>query len=184
MRPEWRARLLNEIAGLPVPARDGRTGRMPDVRRRALVLSPSLALAAAMGFMLLGAGMVYFLLRTHGMPSATVTQVAVQSPEAAGHVRDSAIDASLVTVRFVLVAPDAQRVALVGDFNQWNAGAAPMRKARDGQQWIIEVGLRPGRHAYAFVVDDNVVADPTAPSAVGDDFGVRSSVVLVSESGR
>ena len=183
-RPEWRARLLAEIAALPAPARAERAARLPDVRRRALMLSPSLALAAAMGFMMLGAGTVYLLLRERATPSASFSATADATTLPGTGVSDTAMGAPLVTVRFMLVAPEARRVALVGDFNQWNAGATPMRKARDGQRWIIEVGLRPGRHAYAFVVDDDVVADPAAPSAVGEDFGVRSSVVLVSESGR
>jgi hypothetical protein len=48
--------------------------------------------------------------------------------------------------------------------------------------WTVEVPLAPGRHRYAFVVDDETwLPDPTAPRAPGADFGAPSSVVTVAE---
>lgn len=88
-------------------------------------------------------------------------------------------DVAAPVVRFVLVAPGAARVSLVGDFNAWNARATPMRTSDDGRTWLVALPLAPGRHVYAFVVDGDVVADPAAPRTAGDDFGVPSSVVLV-----
>jgi len=84
------------------------------------------------------------------------------------------------TVRFVFVAPYASNVALVGDFNGWNPSKMPMRRSADGRAWLIDVPLAPGRHVYSFVVDGDLAADPAAPRAGDDDFGVPSSVVLVS----
>jgi hypothetical protein len=86
-------------------------------------------------------------------------------------------------VRFVLVAPTATRVSLVGDFNRWNPAALPMRKSNDGSAWMIEVSLVPGRHVYSFMVDGDLAPDPAAPRAAEDDFGVPSSVVLVPRPG-
>jgi hypothetical protein len=178
VRLEWRARLLRELSTLPAPS-TAETEPLPFPVRPRLVMAPVRALAAAIGFMLFGATAMYVVMSARsGGPAA----VAASAPLGATGVPVQ--DSSLVTVRFMLVAPSAQRVALVGDFNRWSPDASPMRRARDGQSWIIEVGLNPGRHAYAFVVDDDVVADPTAPSAVGEDFGVPSSVVLVAEHSR
>lgn len=86
-------------------------------------------------------------------------------------------------MRFALVAPGASRVSLVGDFNQWDASATPMRQLGDGRLWLVEVPLPPGRHVYAFVVDGDVTPDPAAPRAGEEDFGVPSSVVLVGTRG-
>ena len=48
--------------------------------------------------------------------------------------------------------------------------------------WTVELPLAPGRHRYAFVLDDGRwVADPSAPRAPGADFGSPSSVVTVAE---
>ena len=84
------------------------------------------------------------------------------------------------TTRFVLVAPNARHVALVGDFNLWNPASAPMQRIAGTDEWEIDLPLPAGRHAYAFVVDGDVTADPSAPRTGGDDFGRPNSVVLVS----
>lgn len=87
-------------------------------------------------------------------------------------------------VQFVLVAPDARGVSLVGDFNDWDVAATQLRPAGAGGVWTIEVPLAPGRHRYAFVVDGKRwLADPSAPRAVDDDFGTPSSVVTIGERG-
>ncbi len=84
-------------------------------------------------------------------------------------------------VRFVYVSPGARTVALVGEFNGWNPGATPMRRVSSGKVWVTSVDLPPGRHLYAFVVDDSTwVSDPQAPLAPEDWFGARNSVLVVS----
>lgn len=83
-------------------------------------------------------------------------------------------------VRFVIVAPSASRVALVGDFNGWNAAATPLVRDVAGGAWTVTVSLAPGRYEYAFVVDGRAwVADPAAPIALEDDFGAPSSLLTV-----
>jgi 1,4-alpha-glucan branching enzyme len=82
-------------------------------------------------------------------------------------------------VRFELSAPTAARVALVGSFNEWNPVATPLQRDSSTGKWIVSLRLPPGRHVYAFVVDGDVKADPTAPRAADDDFGSANSVVLV-----
>ena len=82
-------------------------------------------------------------------------------------------------VRFVFAAPGAAHVAVVGDFNQWNASATPLRRLSDGT-WIVDVTIDPGRYAYAFVVDGKVEVDPAAPRAESE-FG-ENSILLVRGS--
>ena len=85
-------------------------------------------------------------------------------------------------VQFVLVAPAAREVALVGDFNDWDTHATPLRATASDGLWTVEVPLAPGRHRYAFVVDgEEWRSDPGAPRASGADFGTPSSVVTVAE---
>src|SRR5581483_5707802 len=76
-------------------------------------------------------------------------------------------------VQFVLVAPDAKKVAIVGDFNGWDAShAAYQAQHRGGGVWSVTAPVPVGHHRYSFVVDDSLwVADPTAPRAVDNDFG-------------
>ena len=87
--------------------------------------------------------------------------------------------ASLVTVRFVLVAPDARQVSLAGTFNQWNTQVTPLVRAGATGVWTATLTLPAGQHQYAFVVDGaRWVPDPGAP-AVNDGFGRRNSVLTL-----
>jgi AMP-activated protein kinase-like protein len=88
------------------------------------------------------------------------------------------------SVRFALSAPTARVVSLVGDFDGWNPDALPMRHDPSANQWIVDVRLPPGRHVFAFSVDGGLRADPAAPRAVEDDFGIPTSVIVVSDRGR
>ena len=82
-------------------------------------------------------------------------------------------------VQFVLVLPRASQVSLVGDFNDWDPAATPLRQSSEGV-WSVVATLPPGRHLYAFVVDGaRWIADPEAPRAPDDDFGAPNSVRLV-----
>ena len=65
----------------------------------------------------------------------------------------STIRDSMRLVRFILVAPAASRVALAGDFNRWSSRATPLAAESTGV-WTVAVTLSPGRHRYAYVVDD------------------------------
>jgi hypothetical protein len=87
--------------------------------------------------------------------------------------------ADTTVVEFVLVAPRAATVSLVGDFNDWDAATTPMHPVKNGSIWSVTVPLPAGRHRYAFLVDGaRWLADPAAPRAP-DDFGAPSSVVTV-----
>ena len=91
---------------------------------------------------------------------------------------------TVVITRFMLVAPGAKQVALVGDFNDWDHTATPLvRVASHGSRtgvWTIDLPLSAGRHSYTFLVDgERWVADPSRPRAIGDDFGRPSSAVTV-----
>ena len=133
------------------------------------------------------------------LAAAAALLLAVRPPEAGAPAAVAAAPAAAVgatgpaaatgpadgiqLVRFVLVAPTAHAVAVVGDFNDWQVGATPLRPAASGRMWTVDVPLAPGRHRYAFVVDgESWLPDPTAPRASGADFGTPSSVVTVAES--
>jgi len=86
--------------------------------------------------------------------------------------------------QFVLVAPRATHVSLVGDFNDWDATRTPMRRAGSEALWTVVVPLAPGRYHYAFFVDGaRWLADPSAPVARDEDYGAPSSVLTVGGGG-
>jgi hypothetical protein len=85
---------------------------------------------------------------------------------------------------FVVRAPQATRVSLVGDFNDWDAARTPMRRVgAESAVWTTAVPLAPGRYRYAFLADGSRwLADPAAPLARDEEFGPPSSVVTVGGS--
>ena len=141
------------------------------VRPRVLRLSPLAGLAAAAGIAL-----AVLSLDRAGLQREQ-SQVAVAPPTAAATVD------TVQLVQFMLVAPNAQTVSVVGDFNDWDPTATPLREAADAGVWTITVPLAAGRHQYVFMVNGNRwTPDPAAPLAVEDSFGMPNSVITVGES--
>ncbi len=85
-----------------------------------------------------------------------------------------------VYVQFVVDAPAAETVHLVGDFNEWQPTVALEDPDGDGV-WSGRVPLHPGVHEYMFVIDGSAwVTDPNASSYQEDGFGQRNALVAVS----
>ena len=82
-------------------------------------------------------------------------------------------------ISFICNVPQAQSVSLVGDFNDWNPAAHPMKRMPDGA-WLLTVELKHGHHRYAFLVDGNLSLDPLAQGITRSDQGERVSLLPVS----
>ena len=103
---------------------------------------------------------------------------AADGDSVAGTIAGTIAD-TLRVVRFILSAPTATRVSLVGDFNRWDRRAMPLRSDERGGWWA-SVPLADGWHRYAFVVDDTQwVADPSAAPGAAQN-GRSTSLVRVS----
>ncbi|MGQ0538750.1 MAG: hypothetical protein ACT4R6_07365 [Gemmatimonadaceae bacterium] len=89
-------------------------------------------------------------------------------------------DGRSVEQRFAIEYSGARRVALVGDFNQWNPRRHSLKRDGASGRWTITVEVPVGLHKYAFIVDDSLwTPDPSAVRSVDRDFGLTSSLVLV-----
>jgi hypothetical protein len=90
--------------------------------------------------------------------------------------------AQRVLVHFQIHAPGAQRVELVGDFNNWTPGAIRLHGPDASGHWTADVELPEGRHEYQFLVNGKTwVTDPNAPIHRSDGFGRENAVVDVYE---
>lgn len=174
VRPEWRAALMTALeaddrlrAAGPAPEPGRNTGRVP---ASPLLIGWQRA-AAALALLAVGA--------LGGSVGTRYFAASAPAPEESAPVVSRALS-NAVGVRFTIVAPTARHVSLVGDFNGWSATETPLVRQRDSVTWMAVVPLPRGRHAYSFVIDGDVVPDPTAPRAPDDDFGVPNSVILVS----
>jgi hypothetical protein len=160
------ARVMDEVLRAPSGVRE-RLERL--VRPRTVRVYPLVALAAALLFAVAIAGsLLYVLPGASRAARSNVARTGSASP----------------IVQFGFAAPHASSVALVGDFNNWDPKATPLRAASTGGVWSVEVPIQPGRHLYAFVVDGTVWRpDPAAPQATGEDFGEPNSALTVADPG-
>jgi len=162
-------RVMRAVRKLPRHARFGLWSRLTTPRRVTVTpLSWGLLAAAMLLFAVLGTRSVL-----NAAPDAQPITLFSASKAAA----------SPQSVQFVLVAPDAKKVAVVGDFNGWDASHVGYQaQHRGGGVWSVTARVPLGHHRYSFVVDDSVwVADPIAPRAVDNDFGVTNSAIVVSQ---
>jgi hypothetical protein len=86
-----------------------------------------------------------------------------------------------IVVRFELRAPEAQDVAVVGNWNRWDAEAQKLEDPDGDGIWEIEIPLKRGEeHQYQFLIDgQNWIPDPEAPLQVEDGFGGVNSVLQI-----
>jgi hypothetical protein len=85
-------------------------------------------------------------------------------------------------VKIYLYAPSAQRVAVTGDFNGWDAKGVDLKPAGKPGMWEVDLELKPGAYAYNFIVDGDVlVPDPDSPNQMPDGYGGTNSILLVRE---
>ncbi|MFL5606056.1 MAG: isoamylase early set domain-containing protein [Gemmatimonadaceae bacterium] len=172
-----RARVLVAVAA--ERERDRATARRVRSRRRWWVRGAGLAAASALSVVLLRG---YLASERAAAPSAPGVAT---SPAGAGGATvlatHGAVDAAArQPVQFVFRAPLATRVSVVGDFTGWNPDSAVMTRDAASGLWSVTLALTPGRHVYAFLLDDSVwVRDPRAPAAPDADFGRPGSVLLV-----
>jgi hypothetical protein len=140
------------------------------LRPRSIRVTPLLALAAAAAF----AGLV--LLGAEALRSTGI------GSRPAGQETRAAVPDTVHLIRFVFLDETAESVHLVGDFNAWTNGATPLEAQGKDGVWTAAVALPPGRHEYAFIVNDGEsrrwVADPLAP-VVRDEYDTESSFILL-----
>lgn len=77
--------------------------------------------------------------------------------------------------RFVLDAPGAERVELLGAFADWR----PVEMRRDGRRWAVTVPVPAGSWEFVYRVDGRTVVPPAADRWVPDGYGGTNGVVVV-----
>lgn len=121
----------------------------------------------------IAAGLLIAVVLRHPAPSPTLADSAAVEAAAAP------ADARPVYLR--LDAPASSRVAVVGDFNDWDPAATPLHPTGDRGTWMVELRLKPGRYHYTFLIDGRRwQRDPGQAPAAESDFGPPVSVLTVS----
>lgn len=151
------------------------------LRPRTFYVSPLAGMAVAAGLVAI---ITMSVLRT--APSVDIAQ----DPDALARVTgtpitpvafDSSGEAPLVLYAepFTYIDRTAKSVAVVGNFNDWDATKGALTLTSDSV-WSGTVKLAPGRYEYQLVVDGKWIADPSAQRSAESEFGGTNSVLIVS----
>ena len=164
------------VVARPVPTRSRALATIRRMRGTGPSTASASTLATAAGIALLLAVGSQERAAPQFTPGRRVVTLGDSVASVASSIRDT-----LRIVQFMLTAPAASRVALAGDFNGWDTRGTPLaRDTRDGR-WAVTLALAPGRHTYAYVVDDTQwVRDPAATPAEPNELAPPRSVLIVN----
>jgi uncharacterized membrane protein len=170
---EQRQRIMELVRSAERPRRRTTAAYYPRWFRRGLLSPAGAAIAAAF------TAMVSFF----GLPQnndhssaffteATVIKDTVVSSTVTGRIA-SAITDTLRIVRFVINAPGATRVALLGEFNAWSKTANWLTQDEKTGMWIARLAVPRGAERYAFVVDGDEWVGAPSPNRISlDSMGI------------
>jgi len=77
--------------------------------------------------------------------------------------------------------PDDGEVLVSGSFNGWSKDDYKM--IREGDYWVFELYLKPGKHLYKFVTDGKWIIDPVNPAYEENEFDSGNSVLWIEPEG-
>ena len=120
------------------------------------------------------------LAREPAIETVNETPVTVTAPDAEKLEAPCAPKPTLDGVVFALEAPEAHRVQLVGDFNEWMLDGNEMTQS--GKVWTSVLQLQPGRYRYRYVVDGLWCSDPLNAQVEPSPYGGDNSVCVVDEA--
>jgi hypothetical protein len=103
---------------------------------------------------------------------------APEAPDAASNYEIVETTATGARVRIRVEVPQgAERVEVLGDFTVWEPVA--MAPRRGG--WEVELEVPPGAHHYGFLADGEWYLPEGEPSAVPDEWGRLSAILVVED---
>ncbi len=82
------------------------------------------------------------------------------------------------TVEFRCEAPQAQKVYITGDFNNWRKEEKFSLVPSDGI-WRKKVSLPRGAYNYKFIIDDTWTHDKANPQLQDDSYGGLNSIITI-----
>jgi chromosome partitioning protein len=84
----------------------------------------------------------------------------------------------LTEVALSLLAPEAKKVYVAGDFNDWRLDENSLMKDEEGT-WRLKMNLLSGRYRYRFVKDGEWVEDPGNPNRAMNPYGQMDSLIEI-----
>jgi hypothetical protein len=179
--PKFDARVMSALEAPVIPLHARKPSRPWFLRSRTFSVSPlgALAAAAAIGF-------ITVLGTRAALSSNDPALIAFDTPQTPvlpqAILARSANRTAPVDMQFLLLAPDADSVKVVGEFNDWDESQDALTPSSAKGAWTTTVPLPPGRYEYQFLVYTRAgirrIPDPSAPK-VSSEFGSLNSIVTV-----
>ena len=82
-------------------------------------------------------------------------------------------------VNFTMFAPEAQKVCVAGDFNNWDTNSHPLKASKG--TWKTSLQLKPGRYEYRFLIDGEWQNDPNCTDFASNPYGHENCVITLDE---
>lgn len=79
-------------------------------------------------------------------------------------------------IEFTFFAPQASKVYVAGNFNNWKTNEYLLKKDKDGM-WRTSIWLSPGNYEYKYVVDGAWVQDLPCSNIVQNSYGTFNCVL-------
>ena len=92
---------------------------------------------------------------------------------------NNARDINMSIKEFMLHAPQAGSVYVLGDFNSWQKTEASRLTKLENGQWSAHFTINKGKYRYKFLVDDKWLPDPKNPERESNVFGTYDSILTV-----
>lgn len=86
-------------------------------------------------------------------------------------------------ISFEITLPQAQSVAVVGDFNGWNSDTHPMKRSKNGV-WKVTAEIPAGEYQFRYLVDSSRWYNDSDTPSKANEFGSENSVLTVKFPGK
>ncbi|MFV0521624.1 MAG: isoamylase early set domain-containing protein [Mangrovibacterium sp.] len=77
------------------------------------------------------------------------------------------------------MAGNAESINVVGDFNEWDVIATPMRKLKTGEYSVIVELEQNKSYAFRYLIDGEWYNEPESDGQEANEFGSENSLVIV-----
>jgi chromosome partitioning protein len=144
------------------------------------IIAQNVALKEAAGF---GESIISYAPNSSGARdyldlAGELLRMKTSRPEAHKASKAAAPAPDAAEVVFSIHAPQAKKVYVVADFNNWKVGQAPMEKVKSSGVWKLSMPLKKGAYEYKFFVDGEWVTDPGNPRTKSNELGENSYLVV------
>lgn len=85
-------------------------------------------------------------------------------------------------VKIFFYSPDARKVSIIGDFNNWDVRGLPLTPTGRKGLWEVNLRLKQGVYSYNFFIDGKIIVpDPNSSTQSPDGFGGMNSILFVGK---